>query len=300
MDSGNYILIGDAGGWKTDWLLINTRNNNTQNFQTSGINASVSSDEQIEEAIRDLANKVLKSLNAGEPRIQNSREDILSVLFYGAGCNSDRTIRRVSDAFSRFFPFNIGALDIGSDLLGAAKALFGNKPGLACILGTGSCSGIYDGNKITETVPSLGYILGDEGSGAYFGRQLLNNYFKKGLPSHICHELEEEFDVELSNVIERVYRAEGANRFLASFMPFLYDHKENPAIEKLIKKGIKEFFKRNINRYHCKETPNLGFVGSVALNFRDYLEEEAQAEGYVITNIIQRPIDRLGLQFIKN
>ena len=178
-------------------------------------------------------------------------------------------------------------------MTGAAKALCGNQPGIACILGTGSNSCLYDGEKIIDAIAPLGYILGDEGSGAVLGRQLISDVFKKQLPVELCLKFREQYDLNMETVINRVYGSPEANRFLASLTPFLAKYIEEPSIHRLVLNSFKSFFVRNVAHYMAYKTLPVNFVGSIAYHFRDVLQEAAAAIDCNIGKIIISPMDGL-------
>lgn len=277
-------IIADAGSTKTDWRIIDDLGDVAYSMQTVGINASVSSDSEIFHTINEVGEYIKKN------RLGNDNADIY---YYGAGCNSDSTNHRILEAFRTTFPVTINSIKVGSDILGAAVALFGDEPGIACVLGTGSASAYFDGNRIVKSVPSLGYILGDEGSGAYLGRELLNRYFKGLLSAETTELLRQDYGLELPEVIRNVYRKPSPNAYLASFASFIINYREREDLKKLVYDGINEFFKRNINRYEEANRTSLGFVGSLAYFFSDMLQERAKMDGYVISKIIRQPLEEI-------
>ena len=277
-------IIADAGSTKTDWRIIDDVGDVAYSIQTAGINASVSSDSEISHIIIEVGEYIKKN------RLGNDNADIY---YYGAGCNSDSTSLRILEAFRTTFPVTINSIKVGSDILGAAVALFGDEPGIACVLGTGSASAYFDGSRIIKSVPSLGYILGDEGSGAYLGRELLNRYFKGLLSAETTELLRQDYGLELAEVIGNVYRKTSPNAYLASFASFIINYREREDLKKLVYDGINEFFKRNINRYEEAYRTSLGFVGSLAYFFSDMLQERAKMDGFVISKIIRQPLEEI-------
>ena len=177
-------------------------------------------------------------------------------------------------------------------LLGAARALCGHEPGIACILGTGSNSCFYDGKDIAKHTPPLGYILGDEGSGAYLGRTLLNGLFKGTLPEALKEEFCNEYKLTLPNIIERVYRLPAANTFLASLVPFIAKHRDNPNIHSMLVEAFGLFIERNIAIYGHQEMP-INCVGGIAYQFEEELKAAANEKGMQIGRILRRPIEAI-------
>lgn len=268
-------IIVDSGSTKTVWRVVRSK---TDFFtvNTNGMNPVRDS----EEAMSAVVSQALSSM----PECT-----IDQVFFYGAGCippYSD-TLRRVLE---RAFP---GAqVAVESDMLGAARALCGLEEGVSCILGTGSNSCLYDGVKIVQNVSPLGWILGDEGSGAVLGRTLVGDLLKGQLPSALRDEFLQRYQLTQADIIEAVYRKPLANRFLASFVPFLADHREEEGIQALLVDAFRRFFRRNVAAYH-REDLNVNFVGSVAYYFEKELSKAAEAEGFKMGRILRDPIDSL-------
>lgn len=270
-------LIADSGSTRTTWL-VSDGILRVNEHSTSGINPFYQTEEEISELI------VQQLL----PHIQSSTIDEL--YFYGAGCAFDDKKKMVSNALLGGFP---GArIEVESDLLGAARGLFGHESGIACILGTGSNSCEYDGTTITKNVSPLGFILGDEGSGAVLGRLFTGDCLKNQLPDWLRDKFLDEFELTPAVLLDRVYKKPFPNRFLASFTPFLANHLEEPAIFNLVYDAFDSFFVRNIAQYNTAELP-IGFVGSIAWYFRDVLEIVASEHQLEIAKIVQSPVDGL-------
>lgn len=270
-------LIADSGSTRTSWL-VSDGILRVNEHSTSGINPFYQTEEEISELI------VQQLL----PHIQSSTIDEL--YFYGAGCAFDDKKKMVSNALLGGFP---GArIEVESDLLGAARGLFGHESGIACILGTGSNSCEYDGTTITKNVSPLGFILGDEGSGAVLGRLFTGDCLKNQLPDWLRDKFLDEFELTPAVLLDRVYKKPFPNRFLASFTPFLANHLEEPAIFNLVYDAFDSFFVRNIAQYNTAELP-IGFVGSIAWYFRDVLEIVASEHQLEIAKIVQSPVDGL-------
>ncbi len=273
------ILVADCGSTKIDWCLLNNQKVEKQVF-TMGMNAVMLTEEEIRLRI---AEELVPELT-GYP--------VEEVYFYGAGCISEEVCSNVARAIRSNFSDNI-KVEVHTDLLAAARALFGHKPGIACILGTGSNSCYYDGEKIVDNVSPLGYILGDEGSGAVLGKLLLGDILKNQLPQEICTKFLKQYDLDRLAIIRRVYKEPQANRFLASVTPFLLENIDCPEIHKLVLNAFKAFFKRNITQYPHYDTLKVNFIGSIAHYFRSVLEEAAEANGCTIGNIIKSPMEGL-------
>ena len=248
------VLIADSGSTKCTWIASDGAR--TTNVRTRGINAVQHSAEQIREALAELP----------------PCDGVTSVRFYGAGCGETFT-----------------DITVESDLLGAARALWGRGEGIACILGTGSNSCLCRDGEILKNVPPLGYVLGDEGSGAVLGRNLVNGIFKGHIP------LKEEFlaahGLNYEEIIRRVYREPYANRFLASFAPFIRAHIDSPEIRELVLRSFRDFASRNLSRYPA-ELP-VSLLGGVAAHFEALLREALEAEGRRVETIVESPAEGL-------
>lgn len=267
------ILIADSGSTKTDWGVT----------QSQGINPFHQSPEAIRQILRS---EVLPSLPADE---------ISSVYFYGSGVRPEMESLMVS-LLHEVFPLAF-TVEAHSDLLGAARALCGHNYGIASILGTGANSCLYDGERIVQNTPALGYILGDEGSGAVLGKRFLRSLYMGLLSKEIVSIFEDETGLTLPKVINRVYRQPLANRFLASLSEFICRHKSHPGIHQLVVDNFSDFFRLHIAPYNHPELP-VSFVGSVAWYYQDELQEAAIREGFTVGVVLQTPMP--GLQRYHN
>ena len=270
------ILIADSGSTKTDWALQSAAGA-VARFHTQGINPFHQDRAVIAEILRS---ELLPQLNPSE---------VSCVCFYGSGVRPELEpvmMALLQEAFPQ-----AKQVEAHSDLLGAARALCGHNYGIASILGTGSNSCLYDGRRIIQNTPALGYILGDEGSGGVLGKHFLHELYKGVLSEKIRSEFEREYGLTMSDVIQRVYREPMPNRFLASLAPFVHRHLSDAAVNRLVIDNFRDFFRYNIRPYHL-EMP-VSFVGSIAWHFRDQLAEAAKAEGFRLGTILQSPIDGL-------
>ena len=273
------ILIADCGSTKIDWCLLDGKKKVAQIF-TTGMNALLMTEEEMAECIMT---ELMPSLQG---------YDVTEIYYYGAGIISDEIKNQVVNALKRNMP-NVTKIEVDSDLLAAARALCQHEPGIACILGTGSNSCYYDGEKVVDNVSPLGYILGDEGSGAVLGKLLVGDVLKKQLPKHLCEKFLKEYNLDRNTIIDRVYRKPAANRFLAQFAPFLEHNINEPSIKAIVMRSFTDFFVRNVASYpNYKELP-CNFVGSIALLQKDVLTEAASKLGITIGTIIQAPMEGL-------
>ena len=289
--SKELLIIADAGGTKTQWLCYPSLDKEKEVIITTpGINASVSSSDSIAE--------VITTLSASIKKLDNDVK-ICDLFFYGAGCNSISTKNRLKKLFSEYLPFQIRCQEYYSDIEAAARAVYGDEAGLVCILGTGSASGVYDGKIIVDSIPSLGYIIGDEGSGAQMGKCLLNSFFKRELSNEINVKLEEFSDMDLSMVIEKVYRKPEANRYLASFIPFIKENEHHQEIDKIIDECLKLFFNKNVLKYKNRPSDRVRFVGSVACLFSERLANLSMRYELIADVFLQHPLKGLGEYYIQ-
>ncbi|MDO5446438.1 MAG: ATPase [Prevotellaceae bacterium] len=269
-------LIADSGSTKTDWCVADN-GEATLRVATQGITPI----HQTEDEIRHI---IIEELC---PQITGCTFD--TIRFYGSGCTAEK-IPMLRCILEGIYPK--ATVNIYSDLLGAAHALLGNAPGIACILGTGANSCLYDGKQITANTPALGYILGDEGSGAALGKSFLNALYKHRLPETLADAFKRETQLGMSDIIERVYRQPLANRFLASLTTFISKHIDVPELHELVVSNFTDFIEKNIEPYNSRHLP-INAVGSIAYYFHAELEEAAQRKGYRIGIILRSPMDGL-------
>lgn len=259
------ILIADAGSTKIEWCVASKESQ--RSFVTSGINAAQLSEEELRqrfaEALRDI----------------DSLPD--AIYYYGAGCATEEICYKVAAALPQG-----PAIEVASDMLGAARALYGRDPGLALILGTGSNSALYDGKTLTRNMPPLGYILGDEGSGTALGKRLLNTVFRTGL---LRPELERWLAMDYGGIIERIYRRPEANKFLASLVPFIVDHAER--LSAVINEEFDALFNAMSPYYPLNQ--HIRAVGGVAGALAPQLRARAELHGFTIDQIQDRPMPGL-------
>ena len=273
------ILVADSGSTKTSWALSGSSPDSVAvRIETQGINPFHQDAGEIEHVVRS---ELLPRLDvAGD----------VDVYFYGSGCTIEQE-PAMESVLRRAIPM-CGKVEAHGDLLGAARALCGREAGIACILGTGSNSCYYDGRDIAMNVPALGYILGDEGSGAVLGRMFMNALFKGGLPETIRQKYLAESGLTMADVIRRVYREPLANRFLASVSPFIHANIGEPELKELVKNNFRSFFRSNILYYGHVGEP-LGFVGSMAYYYKDLLTDVASEYGFNELKIIKNPLEGL-------
>lgn len=274
-----HCVIVDAGATKTDFAVLEDRNL-VHRFFSSGINANYSEDEFIDGVFAQFMSSL--------PEEMKSVDDFI---YYGAGCSTDQNASRISRRIKKYFP---GARSrVLSDLMEACHALCGRNKGLVGILGTGSSSCLYDGSKVIMQAPSLGYMLGDEGSGTHLGKKLIYHYLMERLPAYLRRKLETEFDINPAKVIQRIYREAAPNRFFASFAPFMQQHIEDAFIQQICKASFAEFFDCQIAYYDTNDYDKLHLTGSIAYHFRAQLAEVATAKGVSLGTVVAAPMNDL-------
>jgi N-acetylglucosamine kinase-like BadF-type ATPase len=277
------ILIADSGSTKTDWRLIDNQNKIYQAY-TQGINPYFVSSEIISDIIKT---ELLPCLPEG---IKN--EDI-ELNFYGAGCSSAEKCNEVKKAIQTVF--SNANIIVEHDLLAAARALCGHSEGLAAILGTGSNSCYYNGNEIIKNQPSLGFILGDEGSGAFLGKKLICDFLNEEMPHDISDRIKERFKISKDEVLENVYKKPFHSRYLASFSKFIYQNLKHDYCNQLVIDAFNLFFERHICKYPRKGELPLGIVGSVGFYYSNIISRIANEKGIPMGKVLESPIAGLTL-----
>jgi N-acetylglucosamine kinase-like BadF-type ATPase len=271
------ILIADSGSTKTSWYY-SKNNNHSETISTGGINPFFRATEDIAE---ELKNDLLPKTGSG----------IQEIYFYGAGIINPEKGAVVKSALQQLFP--AAKIEVESDLLAAARATFQNEKGIACILGTGANSCLYDGEKITQHVPPLGFILGDEGSGAVLGRKLVADFLKGIMPADLTGKFKNQFPINYAGFLENVYKKEKPNKFLAQFVPFLNENIDNEYCSRLVENSFAEFIERNVKLYANFAGQKISFIGSVAFYFHEQLQLVLNNKKLKLGKIIKEPLDGL-------
>jgi N-acetylglucosamine kinase-like BadF-type ATPase len=277
------ILIADSGSTKTDWRLIDDNKKMAQ-YNTIGFNPFFQDADTIAAELEEKLLPMISEAISADP-------EGLQVFFYGAGCSTSSKCAVIMRALDQVFPD--ANIEVEHDLLAAARALCGRKEGIVAILGTGSSTGYYDGDKIQKQVASLGYVLGDEGSGAYLGKHFIQDYLNKEIPQDIHDNFVSKYELQDEDILDAVYRKPMPSRFLASFSKFIYEHRELPYFQELLNKSFEDFLKKHICKYPQHKELQLNCVGSVAHFYRDKLKDIAAQKGISIGNILESPIEEL-------
>lgn len=272
------IAIADSGTTKTSWVFVDP-NKKLYHYKTVGFNPYYQSPDNI-------ATNLKEGLI---PNLDFSDATISKIFFYGAGCELQEKREHVGTGIRAAFP-NAEIL-VSHDLLAAARALFGDSEGIACISGTGSNSCLYDGKSIVKNVHSLGLFLGDEGSGGYKGKLLIRDYIRNSMPAHIHELFEKQFTDRTADILDKVYTKEFPSRYLASFTTFLTANINEPYVQELVYKSFAELIDRCVSKYNSNAP--IGFIGSIAFYFQDILKKVGQDKGLTISKIIKDPLQDL-------
>lgn len=272
------ILIADSGSTKTDWAAL-CADGAVVRVQTAGMNPFFQTAEELEQELRTVLMPALP------------HETVQQVFFYGAGCTPEKC-PQVAAVLKEVLHVQ-GQAEVYSDMVGAARGLCGRSEGIVCILGTGSNSCLYDGTQFLANVSPLGFILGDEGSGAVLGKLLVGDLLKNQLGEDLKQEFLQQYQLTPADIIDRVYRKPFPNRFLASLSPFLAQHIQHPGIRSLVKNSFLAFLRRNVMQYPGHESLPICFIGSIAHYYRDILEECVVECGLHLGKIMKAPMEGL-------
>ncbi len=270
-------LIADSGSSKAEWCLLNGKSRKT--FLTQGLSPYFLSSEQIEYIIeQELI-----------PKLKNVQPD--EIYFYGTGCSNPDNVKLVKKAIQRVF--SDAKVMVDHDLMGAARALCGKEKGIACILGTGSNSCYYNGKKIMKNSPGLGYVLGDEGSGAYLGRKVIQYFLYNTFDPDLADRFKAKFNTNSDEILTAVYKKPLPNRYLASYAVFLAENRGHYMIENIIEDAFNDFFFNHVLKYRESWTIPIHFTGSVAYGFKDMLKEMCSGYELQLGRVLKKPIDGL-------
>ena len=275
-------LIADSGSTKTEWCLLNGAN--PYIFSSKGMSPYFLNNVEMEKIIRKEVIPYLNGMKIDE------------IHFFGTGCKSPDNSKMVKDVFKLLFPETKIAVE--NDLLGAAKSLCGDQKGIACILGTGSNSCYYNGKRIVSNSPGIGFILGDEGSGAYLGKKVIQHYLYGIFDLDLRARFDAKFVTTGQEIIEAVYKKPLPNRYLASFAIFLAENRGNYMIENIIEDGLKDFFTTHVIKYKQASKLPVHFTGGIAFGFKDVIENLCGQYGLRIGNIYKSPMEGLIKMFV--
>ncbi len=271
-------LIADSGATKCEWCLI-TSNGKKKTIATQGISPYFLNQLQIVELLQQELLPKIKGITIDE------------LFYYGTGLSNANNARIVKAALKQLFPK--AKVEANSDLLAAARALCLDQRGIACILGTGSNSCYYNGKKIMKNSPGLGYVLGDEGSGAYLGKKVVQHYLYRTFDEDLASRFEKHFQTTAIDILENVYKKPLANRYLASFAIFLAENRGHYMIENIIEDGLNDFFFTHLCKYRESWTRPIHFIGSIAYGFRDVLKGLCNSYELELGTVLKKPMQGL-------
>lgn len=278
------VIVADSGGSKIDWRLLH-------NDGTIG-QANCPGFNPYYQPITDLKHSIENVL------LPDTNGTVDKIFFYGAGVSSEKNQKTIQEAFAQYFPK--AHIEIGWDLLAAARALCGREPGIACIMGTGSNSCLYDGEKIVDVVANLGWILADEGSGTYIGKRFIFDYLRKKMPQSLSEQVAKRFPFTREEILERVYQHEKPGAFLAGFAKFIFQHIKEPYCYELVYRSFSDFYEEVVMKYQNYKQYKVHFTGSIAFYFSDILRQVANDKGITVKNILEGPIAGLALYHQKD
>ena len=271
------IIVADSGSTKTDWALI--KEDSVEYIQNVGLNPYFLTNEELAKGIYSA----LKNVDMNE---------VEAIYFFGAGASAAANKEKIKSVFVEYFP-RVDEIVIDTDLLGAAKALFKEEKGIACILGTGSNSCYYDGTQVADNVNSLGYLLGDNGSGAVLGLKLIRLFLKNKLSPKVSKKFRDEYNLAYRFILDNVYKKSTPNRFFARFSPFILSNINEPEINKMVKEDLREFIDYFIINYeNYKELP-IRIIGSIGYYYKDIIEEVFAEYSLKIDKFSRTPIEAL-------
>jgi N-acetylglucosamine kinase-like BadF-type ATPase len=271
------ILIADSGSTKTDWVLTDKKNRSS--YRTIGYNPYFIDTNRIFDSVSSTLSPALDA------------DSVEKIYFYGAGCSNDENIDIVKKALEKCFKNS--RVWVGHDMLAAARALLGRNEGFAAILGTGSNTCIYDGKQVTKNIDSLGYLLGDEGSGSYIGKKIIRDYLRGFLPPDLESKFKEKYRLKDSDIYDTLYNRPLPNRFLAGFCEFAYENKDHGHIRRIVDVSFSDFFRHLVIRYEGYEKHTFNCIGAVAHSFKNILEDVALRYDMQCGRILRSPIEDL-------
>mgnify|MGYP000432705519 CR=1 FL=1 len=276
------ILIGEGGSSKVDWILINPFGGEMARFTTDGINPYYQQTIQIQGLLKEQL----------VPALLEYTRQIEEVYYYGAGCSGSRNRRSIVEALQKAVG-KVDLVEVYDDLLGAARATLGREAGIVTILGTGQNSGEYDGNRITDQIPPLGFALGDAGSGASIGRKVIQAYFYREMPEDLKDAFTEEYEPRREELLAKVYGGTDGNRYVGRYARFAGQHSSHPFIKDLLHNEFSEMIERHLLKYDSNHSSQIAMVGSVSYYFKEQIVAALSSYGLKPGTILEKPIDGL-------
>ncbi len=284
-------LVIDAGSTKMEWILMDG-NVVVRRFTTEGFNPNYTDRRCLDNIINLVETRLIASPN-NDCHVSRRDESasLHAIFYYGTGCGSSQNCQMIQEVFQNRFPH--AEIHVTNDLMAACHAVLGHEKGIACILGTGSNACVYDGEKIVEKAVSLGYLVGDEGSGMHIGREVVRTYFYGFMPEDLRQQFETKYHLELKEFIQQLYHGGQPSKYLASFAEFAGEHKTHPFIRRLVKTCFMAFVEAFILRFDGCRFMKIGFVGSVVYYFSDVLEETLSDFGLTMGAVMKAPAEGL-------
>lgn len=280
------ILIADSGSTKTDWRLVDTNTGYSLAIQTDGFNPYYQDARQIADTLQSQLLPYVK------------QTVVTTVFYYGTGCTGPSVNYIIADALQAVLP-GLQLVEVNSDMLGAARAAMGRQAGIVCILGTGANACCYDGTNIIRGIQSLGFWLGDEGSGGYLGKTLVRDFFQERLPADLRDAFQNQYAIDRATLLENAYQKPFPNRYFAAFTPFLSARPEHPYVAKLVTDAFVLFLTTYVRRFPEADQWPVHFVGSIAYYFSDWLQQAMKQTGLTMGRMVKAPADEL-VDFHKN
>tara|TARA_B100000475_G_scaffold194728_1_gene170575 strand:- start:976 stop:1821 length:846 start_codon:yes stop_codon:yes gene_type:complete len=272
------IVIADSGSTKCSWAISDSSGQIIDRCSTIGFNPYFITSAKVYKHLKDSG-------------LEEIKDNITEVYFYGAGCSSKKMNAIIEKPFAEFF--SNAKINIHHDLDAACYSMYDGEPAITGILGTGSNSCFFDGKKIYENAPSLGFMLGDEASGNNFGKKLISLYYNNVLEEDLKQKYEQDFETDVAQINSNVYNNSRANVYLAKFFPFVSDNKDHPQMQLMITSTLSEFFKLHICCFEQHKEVKINFIGSVAFFLKDEIKKVAQIYNCTIGQIVKNPIDKL-------
>lgn len=273
------IAIVDGGSSKCDWVILDRQGAQKMKTETIGFNPNIID-------VEIIPNEILNN-----PQLSEIRFNIRYLFFYGSGCGIEANQIKMENTLKKVFPN--AKFVVKEDLTAAAYSAYNGSPAIVCILGTGSNACYFDGKKIRRDLPSLGFLIGDEGSGCALGKLLVKNYFMKKLPPDLYKEFTETYNLNIDDLIKNMYHNPRANAYLADFSKFIVERKQHPYLQHLVFEELKNYFEYQVIPYEESKTSEINFIGSIAYYYEDILRSAAAEMHLKVGKIVQKPIESL-------
>lgn len=273
------VAIVDSGSTKSDWVILDDFKKEFLKTETIGFNPNFINRELIVPEIEKNSSLIL---------VKNS---ITKIFFYGSGCGVKQNCETIEEELKKIF--TKAEIVVREDLMAAAYAAYGGKPAVVCILGTGSNSCYFDGENLKIELPSLGFLMGDEGSGSAIGKQLVRRYFMKKLPADLHTEFEQSYGLKIEEVLNNMYHSPRPNAWLADFNKFVIERKEHPYFKNMVYEEMKNFFEYQVIPYEESKDAEINFIGSIAYYYEHILRSVAEEFQLHVGHVVQKPIESL-------